>query len=184
MRFIGDIHGNLKYLESVLTDGINIQVGDFGFGFVKVPEYPNLKFIRGNHDNPELCYKSPMFLGDYGEFNGVFFVSGASSHDWKLRTPGYDCWINEELSNEQFDSAIGLWKTSDAKIFVSHDAPDRITVDYLQNDRNKTSWALQTMLEIKKPDIWIFGHHHLSLDFMADGVRWIGINKLQYRDIE
>ena len=62
MLIIGDVHGKInEYLQLIKNRKHSIQLGDFGVGFVDIPELPiNHRFIRGNHDNPELlnCRRS------------------------------------------------------------------------------------------------------------------------------
>lgn len=69
IRFIGDVHGNWKRYKKIINDcDTSIQVGDFGVGFISKiteqvhsnPPYDHMKrgdhrFIRGNHDNPNVC---------------------------------------------------------------------------------------------------------------------------------
>lgn len=73
IRFIGDVHGKVqKYLEVLDTEGdydYSIQVGDMAIGFPSV-EFPPFQkpikdfFIRGNHDNPELCKLKNNYIQD------------------------------------------------------------------------------------------------------------------------
>lgn len=68
---IGDVHGKWHLMDRVVSNTTQdvVCVGDVGIGFAgkKDPVMPsNFKFIRGNHDNPEIISKQPGFLGDYG----------------------------------------------------------------------------------------------------------------------
>jgi hypothetical protein len=40
------------------------------------------------------------------------------------------------------------------------------------------------MLEVRKPDIWIFGHHHVPVGKEINGTRFVGLAELEYMDIE
>lgn len=188
VHFLGDIHGSWGILKQVFSryrDNRIIQVGDLGLGFLPLeyeknylgelvptnadpdPEaFPDIfKFIRGNHDNPSKCREYPNYLGDFGvdKETGIFFVSGGFSIDFKLRTPGMDWWYDEELSMSQFNEAIELYEKTKPKFVLSHEPPIEVH-DLLTTQSafgpSRTSQALQAMLDIHRPDFWVFGHHH------------------------
>lgn len=101
MRFIGDVHGKFDgYLRALPEEGYSMQVGDLGLGFPRGPQgLPQSVcgrhlFIRGNHDNPDCCRRSPNYAGDWGTlFNDdLFFVSGARSVDADGRIIFLDFW--------------------------------------------------------------------------------------------
>lgn len=189
IRFIGDVHGKFEQLRKILApDMLNVQVGDFGFGFRIIPDFHqyNLKLIRGNHDMPAVARESPLYLGEYGNFAGFFFVSGAHSPDWRLRTIGVDFWGDEELSFREMSNAISAWETSSSTVIVSHDAPSSITEQLLGYAPSMTTQGLQAIFEKKPglPKLWIFGHHHREIDITVRGTRFIGLEELDYIDIE
>lgn len=66
IRFIGDVHGSPKAYRRAVGDAErSIQVGDFGLGFVRMPQLgPGHRFIRGNHDCPDLCRERPDWIAD------------------------------------------------------------------------------------------------------------------------
>ena len=123
---LGDVHGDRARCNRVHQKAQKkfpgsevIQIGDLGVGFPKykrrarsglyineptgeidTEDYklpPTFKFFPGNHDNRKECHKLPNCLGDFGEYKGMFFVSGASSIDRAFRTEGLDWWDDEEL---------------------------------------------------------------------------------------
>lgn len=49
---------------------------------------------------------------------------------------------------------------------------------------NITSDGLQAMFEIHQPDIWIFGHHHKSIDTIVNGTRFICLKEADYITID
>jgi len=162
-----------------------IQVGDLGIGFTPhqelVAKY-DFKFIRGNHDNPELCKTVKGYLGDYGveRFeNGqtYFFVSGARSIDSAMRFPGYDWWKEEELGYSQAMSAINRYAENTPDFVISHDAPTDILTALFSHHTNYgmslTNQMLQRMLDIHVPRVWFFGHHHISFNEVINGCRFI-----------
>jgi len=170
MIIVGDIHGRYKELNAIAQkhkDQDVIQIGDFGFGFGMLFDIDskliesNIRFFRGNHDNPELCNAHPQCLGDFGLFKGIFFVGGADSIDKDMRIEGQTWWANEELSHRQWNEAIELYERTKPEIVLTHDCPQSIIESYfLIYDRSITRQGLQAMLEIHRPKMWIFGHHH------------------------
>lgn len=180
MIFLGDIHGDFRHLSHVLKHAKEsvVQVGDLGIGFPnsidastgrifpREPEtFPdNFSFIRGNHDNPEVCKKYPNYLGDFG-FNGKFFyVSGAWSIDRSVRVENRDWWAREELSAEELYNAIMLYDHHLPEIIVTHTCPPEIAKMIVGGDvhGSRTEVALRSMFEIHKPSLWIFGHWHVA----------------------
>lgn len=201
MIFIGDIHGAWKYyreLISNITHTPTIQVGDFGMGFPGMIDPPKVEgnhwFIRGNHDSPEVCRRHPNYLGDYGfrqEWD-MFFVGGADSIDKHMRVEGVSWWRDEELEYGTFmDKIIPLYEASKPRIVVTHTCPMSILYDVIPvwaNDRGrgagKTERALQAMLEIHQPDLWVFGHWHRHVETRRMGCKFVCVNSLQLIEIE
>src|SRR5260370_16253241 len=75
IRFIGDTHAKFPLYRAIATAPVetddptnkifapSIQVGDFGMGFRTAPILaPDHRFIRGNHDNPQLCAEHPNWI--------------------------------------------------------------------------------------------------------------------------
>ena len=188
MRFIGDVHGFMaNYL--LITDGCDesIQLGDMGFGFVDFPIMPlNHTFIRGNHDNPQLCRQSLNWIPDGLVEDGMMFIGGAFSIDKHLRTPFIDWWPDEELSVQELQNLIDRFETEKPAVMITHDCPS-IFLPLLHShhweDGSRTRAAFNTMLEIHRPDLWIFGHHHVSMKGKAEGVEFIALAELAFIDI-
>ena len=201
--FIGDVHGKWNeychILETVECDR-SIQVGDFGWGFPK--ENPtevqyledtmrsgNHMYIRGNHDNPEKCLEHVMCINDgtYEEETGIFYMGGAKSVDQMMRTEGVSWWRDEELSYAAVDSIIESYLSIKPKIMVTHDAPETIVQAvfpfYRFDGGSRTRQALDAMFMWHKPEIWIFGHWHHSVDQDVLGTRAICLNELEYKNI-
>jgi hypothetical protein len=145
--------------------------GDVGLGFQGYP-YPekfpdNIKFIAGNHDNPSCYKKHPNYLGDYGFIKEIdlFYISGAWSIDYQLRTPGVDWWENEELSYTELQKAIELYKECKPKYMVSHDCPLSVSnnifhLHWKDRKQSRTSLALDEMFKSWQPEQWGFSHWH------------------------
>ena len=171
MIFIGDIHGEFARYKAIINQRPNsIQLGDMGVGFPdydpsQFPEFYYHRFIRGNHDNPEVCRKHPNYLGDYGFIpqHSIYYVSGAWSIDKNLRIPGLSWWEEEELSYKQFLDVIKQYKEVEPKIVISHDCPLSVMKSMfdLQPYPSRTGQAFNSMLEEHKPKFWVFAHHHV-----------------------
>lgn len=200
VRFVGDIHGNLlDYIKIIDSSENSIQVGDFGIGFGTRgdPDFVdsmlneikgNHRFIRGNHDNPSLCKGSKYWIKDGTIEKNIMFIGGAWSIDQQWRTTGIDWWPDEELSMIELDTLIGMYDFIRPEIMVTHTFPISIPRDYfgkpIFGQGCRTEWALERMLEVHKPNIWIGGHWHLSYDYLIDKTRFICLNELEYIDLE
>ena len=157
MRYLGDTHGKQ---ELIPQDGIpTVQVGDLGVGFSPLNLPSNFWFIRGNHDNPHIAKELEEYLGDFGYFGEVFFVSGAMSCDKSSRFEGVNWWREEELPWSKWNSVVESY--NGANVIVSHDCPTSIAESIFGiYDKSNTRDGLQVLLESNPPKLWIFGHHH------------------------
>lgn len=188
--FIGDTHGKIQqYLALVdrakLDGKKTFQLGDMGAGFVQLAnlEGNDHRFIRGNHDDPEICLKHPNYAGDYGFADKLFWVGGAWSIDWAWRVAAMvegakPCWWkDEELSEAQLAKAIDLYAKVTPRVVASHECPGSVARELLESmvvqgsgyhqeklecRHSRTAKALQTMFNIHEPDLWVFGHYHLD----------------------
>jgi Icc-related predicted phosphoesterase len=175
MLIVGDVHGEFdlyKYLVKGAKE--SIQLGDLYLGFPnkKELELPSQhKFIRGNHDDPDLIRKHPNYLGEYGMYKGIFFVSGAYSVNWyhfKEDTTFHE----EEISNQDCAGAIELYNKERPSVVITHMAPHSVELDGFKHLKRgprkcRTSEAFDVMLKIQPPDLWIFGHYHMHIDYQA-----------------
>lgn len=211
-RFIGDVHGKFKQYKNIIKDvEVSRQVGDFGVGFMKWdyhenekvfttnPPYDHImkgdhKFIRGNHDNPIVCQQQSYWIpdGTIEVVNGVklMYVGGGISIDKDWRTEGFDYWADEELSYHKLQGIIDLYDVEKPDIMVSHEIPEEITkVIEIVSGRQKlnidsrTRDAFQTMFENHQPKLWIHGHWHCTYRKEVNGTLFIGLNELEYLDI-
>ena len=205
VRFIGDIHGAWNDYCRVINDNLpadqmSIQLGDFGVGFgrrehwdpiLNDPDAPNNFFIRGNHDNPNECCKHPRFIPDGTVHSGVFCCGGGLSIDREWRIEGMDWWPGEELSYSELQAVIDKYAILKPDYVATHDAPENIIPymfpHYIKGQYpSRTRQAFQTMFEIHRPKVWVYGHWHPQginrYQFDNTSFRCIGIN--QYEDIE
>ena len=183
VTFLGDVHGDLNALVSLLRkiNGPVIQVGDLGIftqedaDAVKLisDHHPDFQALRGNHDNPWL-FDLPNLLGTWGPINErVFYIAGASSIDRQWRTPGLDWWPEEQLGLDELDQAVRDYTQHEPSIMVTHDAPEFLLSTLISfntmsgsnafagvTDNSATRAALNECYEVHQPDLWIFGHWH------------------------
>ena len=186
MIFIGDIHGDTKAWKQLIQGhDKTIQVGDFGAGFVPIPDPQDIsvnhKFIRGNHDSLHACRNSSRWIpdGTYDPKHRMFLMGGAFSIDWQNRTPGVSWWGDEELSYQELYGMISRYEELKPQVMVTHDCPENMYFKLFPVETskhhypNRTSKALQAMLEIHQPKLWIFGHWHSFRNEVIDGTRFL-----------
>lgn len=197
MRFIGDIHGNTKLYNDTIK-GVNdsVQVGDFGIGFgAEDYTFPkgNHKFIRGNHDNPELCKKQDNFIEDGYYENGIMYIGGATSIDRSIRTPGFDWWFDEQINSAEMNIIEKKFKEEQPSIMVTHECPEYVSniltsslgmKKYSEKSNTRIFFEELTELKENKVKLWVFGHWHVSFDKEIDGCRYICLNVNEYKDID
>lgn len=214
LRVIGDVHAQIDfalrrgaptYLELIANCGHSVQLGDMGDGEAYAEleaqvDAQNHRFFPGNHDHynclPTHC------LGDYGvaTLGGVtfFFVRGAASTDKdKLlrvgRSRGRQLWFEEEeLTDHQMSEAKELFGQVRPSIMITHEAPTRVA-RFVHHDtcRSKTTFGtsrtsefLETLLEIHRPGLWLFGHYHRDWSYYEDDTRFCCVGELSFLDID
>lgn len=194
MIFIGDVHGKFDQYHRIIEKcDESIQVGDFGIGF---PHYKhvnikgNHRFLRGNHDNPEVCRKHPNYLGDWGTIFGkkLFFISGAWSIDAKWRTVGSTWWEDEQINESEYPYIVKKYENMLPEIFVSHDGPTdaifQILGSHKEIIKTRTSNLLQILFDIHKPKLWVFGHYHVPLDVVIKDTRFVCLPELKTLEVK
>lgn len=193
-RLIGDLHGNMQAYHDIIHDcDRSIQVGDFGIGFIgHVPNFgPHHEFIRGNHDDPGACMMEPNFIPDGTIRNDVMFIGGAFSIDWAYRTEGVSWWADEECSNEQLHHFVATYEEVKPRVMITHECPESITAIMCADVRwkkydlpSRTRDCFQEMYEIHQPDLWVFGHWHLSWRKRIGNTDFVCLNINEYLDVE
>lgn len=174
-------------------------MGDFGFGFNKKSdermlkwqaENPNHLFIRGNHDDRAVCRESDNFIED-GEayiWDHLMCIGGAWSIDYAQRREGRSWWPDEECSSEEFDRFTETYLQAKPRVMVTHDAPMQIPNwhKFVRGDLQitRTGLRLGQMWQKHKPDLWVFGHWHLSFDKTVEGTRFICLNINEWVDLD
>lgn len=182
-----------------------IQVGDFGFWrsserFLrriqklaqKYDQY--VYFVDGNHEDFPYLYTFPVTehgtreilprihhlpRGFHWEWNGIDYMAmgGAYSVDKKWRTPGYDWFRQEEITDE--DVLVVANDLHDVDVLVTHDsplgAPNPVTDDPERQAHGIRMFgqdaiyeAEQHRLQLKKvtdladPVLIVHGHYHAA----------------------
>jgi len=208
MRFIGDVHGKYTRYGKLMKKygGPSIQVGDMGVGFytygpggegiIPVANPPhdrmvkyNARFIRGNHDNPEVCKRHSQYIPDGHYEDDMFFCGGAGSIDRAMRTEGMSWWADEELSMNELNEIVDKVADLKPKIMVTHECPEFLAAMILHPKEKYdmpsiTRQAFESIYHFHQPDLWIFGHWHKSFDYIHEGkTRFKCLNELEVFDI-
>lgn len=183
---IGDIHGDFRFLKRLIANNPEWTrltiAGDIGLGFPDSMDVPfespiPIRFIRGNHDNPDFIRNLPPewaeanwhYIPDGTIEDEVLYIGGAFSIDHMQRTPGFDWWYGEELNQREQSEIIEKINNYDGiiKTVVSHDCPYDLYPMLVShhNSPNMTSAFLhhllhRVLLDDKKPYLWFHGHHH------------------------
>lgn len=205
LRIISDVHGKMQqYIKLASEADYSIQLGDLGFA----KEYKQLsrlhpdnhKVLGGNHDDytwedGQFVNQTPHFLPDFGQYwlNGrhpIFFVRGGYSIDKKYRTPYVDWFPHEEISYTDLSRAMELYSVRKPSLVISHECPASLiphfaTLTYFDGELIRpsvTAHALDAMLSLHWPKLWIFGHHHKDVDLTINGTRFICRRELGHVD--
>ena len=212
MFFVGDVHGvwgdlNDRLNHTKVKDEKVFLLGDVDIGIYKIVGYcgstkrgkfypktfpDNVKFIRGNHDNPSACAKHPNFLGEYGviEADGhkIGFLSGGFSIDRMVRVEDVDWWRNEELSTVELLKALELFESEKPDVMISHEAPESLARLMFQGEvliPTRTSQALDSVLvNVKSIKSWFCGHYHFTYDRFHCGVDFHVLKMMEFRHFE
>lgn len=189
---------------------ITFQLGDMGVGFKTKRGNPasprgglhkdimsngNHRWIRGNHDNPEVArgLTDKGYAGDYGydPTLSLFWCGGAFSYDAAYRVPGVDWWHDEELSYSELLKVIDLYVETKPRIVATHEAPAQVGAYLLERYKfrddqeekaksasSRTASAFQQMLDQHQPAEWVFGHYHVDQSFVWRGTKFTCVNEL------
>ena len=205
IKIVGDTHGKItKYVNIVKDCDHSIQIGDLGFDYsgLSVLDPVKHRVIGGNHDNytnhgpgEPFHMQTKHFLGDYGVYEvdgrSIFFVRGGHSIDKKYRTEGVDWWPEEQITYKLGVDAILSYTKADCPIMLAHECPVS-AIDYISGLKTYdgelirpsfTAHLLQAMFDIRQPDIFIHGHHHVDKTYHIGKTKFICLNELSHIDI-
>jgi predicted phosphohydrolase len=206
MFLIGDVHGKFKrYKRIVKGRRDTVQLGDMGVGFWKlrgtefIPDQNpphskmvegNHRFIRGNHDNPSVCRRQSQWIPDGTVEGDVMFIGGAISVDRRWRHEGVDWWPDEELSAAELERLIGVYAGVRPRIMVTHDCPqflEQTMVAASGRDKSvvpsRTRQAFSAMFEQHRPQHWVFGHWHRTIQATWRGCTFTCLDELNVLEI-
>jgi len=184
LLLVGDIHGDIRSFANLVDlTGIDhertlvVQLGDWGIGWENAK--PSLLgfdvlVIDGNHENFDLIetgrWNPPnvthLKRGSVLELGCGFrfgICGGADSIDKEWRTPGFDWFPEETISQSDLDRCLE-WEGVSA--VLAHDVFEgnyARTLNMAVFKRNSSSRALQVILDSIKPRWWFHGHHHKLL---------------------
>lgn len=197
-KFIGDVHGKYEsYLRLIKDNFGTIQVGDMGVGFRRWPHgelrsnppYDEMvksfaMYIRGNHDNPTVCYNHTQCIKDGHVEGDMMFIGGAYSVDWDLRYEGFNWWRDEECSPEQFLEFVDTYEKVKPRIMVTHDCPGEVVsyMPYAYKPISRTSSFFNHLWQLHQPDLWVYGHHHHPFNQVLNGTRFVCLDELEMRE--
>lgn len=199
ITIIGDVHGKYDRYHKIIRQKekypFTVQLGDFGFKYDTLDnvDYDHHIILGGNHDNYDICHNYPHFLSDYGymvDFNGIdfFYYRGAYSIDRIYRTIGIDWWEKEQVGIEAFMKAREIYRSIKPNIMITHDCPEDIAQQMVPPGervyQNNTNWALQELLNIHQPKLWLFGHWHKSRTIQYGNTKFVCLDELETYDIK
>jgi hypothetical protein len=201
---IGDVHGRIpeyqKLLATLPPGSRSIALGDLYLGrrAVSLPDLlEEHKFIRGNHDDPDLCRKNPNYLGDFGYLadHDLFFLSGAQTASWRVLGNSKYWYRNEELSDADLEAAITLYAKTKPRALIAHEFPQEAIPELLRGlggnyfeakgncINSRTPIALQRMVEIHRPERFFGGHYHISRTSDLKGTRYKCLRELEICEV-
>lgn len=203
VRIVGDCHGLYnEYINLIKGCEYSIQIGDLGLSYKPLRfradiDWDRHKAFGGNHDNysddvdEHINYQS-FALGNYGTYvvdgKEIFFVRGAWSIDWMNRTPEFDWYEEEQLTDFHLKEALRIYKNVKPEIVLTHDCPWEVAATFIKpTDRfcgysgvvqNRTNVALQSMFDEHQPTTWLFGHYHQYREIKLNRTQFVGLNML------
>jgi hypothetical protein len=181
----------------------SVQVGDFGIGFAAeywhgmvndwMEKNPEHRFIRGNHDDPAQCKKMRNYIADGTVEGDVMYIGGAWSIDHAMRIEGRDWWRDEELSVMEFDRIAKIYEETKPRVMITHDCPTMVALDMFVKEglglgphliKTRTSEYLQFMFDMHQPELWFFGHWHVTRTKEINGTKFHCLGVHEYVDID
>jgi hypothetical protein len=198
-----ELQQTVEEVSGVQSKGLDcsLQLGDMGVSWDEdVEALQNIsmqhRFIRGNHDNPELCRTIPNFIGDWGydEHTDIFWVGGGFSidaavrqRDMKLkRVKGPIWWPDEEIAKKEHKKIREVYAKAEPRILVSHEGPPAVKSVVLPWEHAKhrinsdTEGLLYDLWCMYPPDLWICGHYHRKAEWNAGKTDFVVLNEMKF----
>lgn len=195
MVILSDVHGDLGHCVRVCNqfpDDTVLQLGDLGIGLFDDPHKiilnqwlgaKNFRFFCGNHDDRYEAKQYKSYIGDYGEFENIFYVCGAETPEAQKNelVAGVSWWAHEQLTHAESEEALTMWEESDKTILISHDCPQFFAEKHLSiYTKSYTRLLLDRMHIVRPPDLHIFGHHHKAIGVSLNKTKFICLPKNGY----
>lgn len=176
MLIIGDVHGKVDEYQRILKKKKakkSVQVGDFGLKrehdwFLENMDCSRHKVLFGNHDYYHYLLREHSVCENslYDGERDIFYVRGAFSIDYRLRTPGLDWFSDEEIAYRDFQPTIDRYYATRPSTVITHDCPELAANTFFafpSKFHTRTGHLLDVLFESWKPDLWVFGHYHCSI---------------------
>jgi len=185
---IGDVHGKLSNFKELLERYKlpSIQLGDFGFHpehtwFLENMDVNSHRICFGNHDHTGYL-KMPHSLGNWSWFPklGIMTIRGAKSIDQYRRTEGLDWFRDEELTYSEMQEVIDKAAELKPRVIIGHDCPKYISnMLWGHEDKSITSNGFNVLHTIHQPELWLFGHHHKSIELTIKNTKFKCLAELE-----
>ena len=142
-------------------------------------DHESLNKLESNEIIPNIFYMKRGTTLTLDDGRVVLFIGGASSIDKEFRTPGYD-WFPEEAITQQ-----DIYNLPDMKIdiVISHTCPRefynklKFRNNFVSLKVNDSSMdALSYVLNKYKPPLWYFAHFHLFKQGYDSNCRWTALS--------
>lgn len=189
--------GDFGFWPTTPIENLGVCGGPYSLDPLKKIKCP-IYFCDGNHEDHDSLQNLPngglipgtntrhMKRGSVLELaNGktILFMGGARSVDKSIRQEGVDWFADETISY------VDMRELPDRKIdiVVSHTCPNVWVKDivgslHTYEDKDPSREALQQILELYHPSLWIFGHWHHRKDGDYKDTHWVGLDMIGGRD--
>lgn len=201
MILIGDVHHDSwkEYFEIIAQYPQTIQIGDICIGrkdistsahkcLYSAVAQGNHRFIKGNRDNPLIAARTPFCIPDGTIEDDVMLIGGARSLYQETDALGLEWWPEEEASQETLDHLVEEYARVRPRVMITHDGPHSVVTRWWpsckdEHAKSRTSAAFDRMLNLYKPDHWIFGHHHISRCETIHNTRFRCLGRLETMEL-
>lgn len=203
MLIVGDVHGRTTdYYNLVKDSKYSLQIGDMGYAsdykILSLLNPDNHKVVAGNHESYDIIESGvyPHFLGDFGELkhgglDSAYYIRGGRSIDWMYRTLGVDYFEQEELTYQQGYSCLEDYQRVKPRIVFSHECPTSV-IDIFPKRKWDGQWLrpsmtahlLQALLDVHEPELWVFGHFHISKNEKIGNCTFICLQELETLNLQ
>jgi hypothetical protein len=188
-RFVPGNHEQYSQLFQLARDRWNFPFGAAG------KEGLNKEGVLSGHGSSQLADME------------LFYIRGGFSIDKNMRSPGRDWFPEEEMTHDELRYLSWRFESAMTRVIpekrpgfiVSHECPAFLVSDYdylrkgdiwkyfcRSYQPSRTALAMEAAwhsIEIK-PAIWVFAHHHVAMDEVIEGTRFICLPELETIELE